>query len=370
MTSRALLRALSGVVLLLACASVKTGGASGDGGASGGGAGAGGSAGGSNGGHGGGGSGGGSGGGGVGAGGSAGDVGGNDDAGCGTMDFDLHSGPANVLLVQDRSGSMKNPPNNQTTQSKWDLTTTAVKAAAMMTDSSVSWGLKTFPEGPTDGAHKCLVTNVIDLPVAAMNAANLATTINATTPDGDGTPTGDAILVAFNYMKALTLPGQKFMVLSTDGDPNCGSDTVTQLRNAASMGIKTFVIGIGSSDNSPANLNAMADAGGEPRPLLSPLDSKYYSVNSQADLATALAQITGQVISCTFDFQMPPPLTNGVHVTVNGTEIYDDPTHTSGWDYTDTTYKQIQLYGPPCQQIQAGNNQIHILFDCKPVIVP
>jgi hypothetical protein len=364
MRSRALLRVTSPVVLLLACASVKKGGEpSGGGGASGGGGSSGGSAAGGASGHGGGS---GSGGSSTGLGGSAGDVGTSDDAGgCGTLDFDLHSGPANVLLVQDRSGSMKDVPKGQT-QTKWALTTAAVTAVAMQTDTSVSWGLKTFPEGLT----QCLVTSTIDLPIAPMNAANLATAIGATTPDGNGTPTGDAILAAFNYMKTLTLPGQRFMVLSTDGDPNCGSDTVTQLANAASMGIKTFVIGIGTSSSSPANLNAMAVAGGEARPQLSPLDTKYYPADSQDQLSMQLALITGQVISCTFDFQMAPPLTNGVHVTVNGTEIYDDPTHTSGWDYTDMTYKQIQLYGPPCQQIQAGNNQIHILFDCKPVIVP
>src|SRR5204863_3286355 len=51
------------------------------------------------------------------------------DAGtCNRMDFMVDKKPANVLVVQDRSGSMKNTPTGQT-QTKWDLTTKAMVQA-------------------------------------------------------------------------------------------------------------------------------------------------------------------------------------------------------------------------------------------------
>src|SRR5204863_8459498 len=140
----------------------------------------------------------------------------------------------------------------------------------------------------------------------------------------------------------------------TDGDPTCSGApspiayAVSQLQMGAAMGIKTFVIGIGTGSTSGPNLNMMAEAGGAARPVVNPLDTKYYLANSQQELSAALAAITGQVISCTFPLQDRPPLASGVHVRVNNTEIYIDANHASGWDYTDAGLTGLTIYGPQC----------------------
>lgn len=284
---------------------------------------------------------------------------------CGVKDIQIVRKPANVVLVQDRSGSMKNTPDGQT-QSKWQLTTAAMIDAIMKTDGDISWGLKTYPETTND----CPVKGTPDVAVAAANATKVVAAINATTPDGDGTPTGEAIAAASGYLAGVTLPGDKYMVLSTDGDPTCGgiTGTVAALRMAAMMGIKTFVIGIGTGSSSGPNLNMMADAGGMPRPVVNPLDTKYYLANSQQQLSQALAAITGQVISCTFALDEVPPVKDGVHVKVNGTEIYLDAARASHWQYTDDSYTGLQVVGPACDEIQAGNANVQIIYDCMTII--
>jgi len=83
---------------------------------------------------------------------------------CGGQTFPLEKKPAKLLLVLDRSGSMKDKPDGATAStSKWDLTVPAVNEVVTTADSQVSWGLKTFPEG--DG-KSCIVTDAIDVAIA------------------------------------------------------------------------------------------------------------------------------------------------------------------------------------------------------------
>jgi hypothetical protein len=286
---------------------------------------------------------------------------------CQKFDFNIEKKPASVFLVQDRSGSMKNAPPNQT-QTKWELTTAAMIQAITQTDSAIDWGLKTFPEGTGD----CNVTNAIDVQVASLNASRVVSALSGTTPDGNGTPTGEAVHQALIYMQGVQSKGDKYMVLSTDGDPTCGSPSpiayvVAQLQMGVSMGIRTFVIGIGTGSTSGPNLSMMADAGGIPRQVVNPLDTKYYLANSQQELSAALAAITGQVISCTFALPSPPAVPNGVHVVVSGTEIFIDPKHANGWDYTDAAYSGLEIFGPQCDVIKSGSAEVHITYDCKPI---
>jgi hypothetical protein len=289
---------------------------------------------------------------------------------CGKADFDLERKPASLMLVLDRSGSMDNKPDGQTL-TKWQLTTASVDQIANQTNADISWGLKTFPEGTAN----CAVTPTIPVQIAPMNYTAVSGAIAADTPDGDGTPTGDAIKAATQYLMGVNTGGAKYMLLATDGDPTCSGSpspigyAVAQLQAAVQMGIHTFVIGIGTGSDSDANLAAMADAGGEARHVVNPLDKKFYPANSQQELLSALGTITGNVIGCVFPLATKPPLINGVHVVVNGTEIYIDPAHQSGWDYTDTTYSNLKIYGPLCDQIMSGGvTQVHIQYDCMPVI--
>src|SRR4051812_28705599 len=179
---------------------------------------------------------------------------------CGSFNFKPTAKTAVLMLVLDRSGSMKNSlPNNAGT--KWDVVTAAVNPAIKATQNAIQWGMKTFPG---DSGCNGVATSGVDVMVAPMNAANLSTKIGQTTPDGDGTPTGDGVLAAFNYLKGLSITDPKYILLATDGDPSCPGDGITyalqQITAAHSAGVSTFVIGVGTGHDSSTNLDSMAIA--------------------------------------------------------------------------------------------------------------
>jgi len=68
---------------------------------------------------------------------------------CGEHRFDLERKPAELLLVLDRSASMKDEPDGASDATpKWDLVVPAITQAIQATDSAISWGLKLFPNWP------------------------------------------------------------------------------------------------------------------------------------------------------------------------------------------------------------------------------
>src|SRR5204863_4032107 len=58
---------------------------------------------------------------------------------------------------------------------------------------------------------------------------------------------------------------------------------------------------------------------------------------------------------CRYPIPAPPcdvVSSSHIRVMVNGSRIYQDATHTNGWDYVD--YATIEIYGPSCDAITAG----------------
>ncbi|HEX7454278.1 MAG TPA: hypothetical protein VF294_18430, partial [Polyangiaceae bacterium] len=76
---------------------------------------------------------------------------------CAHQDFNLAQNPAEVLLVLDRSASMQDPPSGSSGSSKWDLVVPGVNEVVTATGATVSWGLKTFPEGE---GEECIAGSV------------------------------------------------------------------------------------------------------------------------------------------------------------------------------------------------------------------
>ena len=139
---------------------------------------------------------------------------------------------------------------------------------------------------------------------------------------------------------------------------------------ARTAGSPTFVVGVGiGNPTADATLNQMAVAGGYPR-AASPA---YYPVASTAELEATLTTVVSTAASCTFAIPAPPT-TDGttnrsnIGVRVDGTGILKDQTHTSGWDFSDGSMMAIQLYGPICDAIVAGEvHRVTIYFSCLAV---
>jgi von Willebrand factor type A domain len=297
---------------------------------------------------------------------------------CSNQSFDLQRKPAEILIVLDRSASMEDPPDGQPSgsASKWSLVVPGVNAVVTATDSAVSWGLKVFPEGEGSECVAGSVTNMVPVAIAAANAKAVTDAVTATTPKGNGTPTGAAINAAVTYLKTLTDPNPKFILLATDGDPSCsasGKDStgartyaVQAVTDAATAGFKTFVVGIATTKASATQaLNDMAVAGQMARADSNPLATKYYLASTKDELVTSLQTITGQVASCTFDLKAKPPDPYNIAVHVNGMRAPNDMTKANGWDYTGSDQMHIQVYGSWCDQIKAANaNTVNFVFGC------
>ena len=72
---------------------------------------------------------------------------------CGSADRPSSLLPADILIVQDASGSMNQDTNNQTcanagcgATSKWALMTPAINEVVFQTQTTVNWGLKLFAD--------------------------------------------------------------------------------------------------------------------------------------------------------------------------------------------------------------------------------
>jgi hypothetical protein len=315
------------------------------------------------------------------------------DAGnCGLEEFKPNPTNADILLVLDRSASMRDDPSGGSgTPSKWDIVVPTLNAVVAATDASILWGLKTFPEGTASSCSAGSVTSAIDAPVAARNGAAVTGTISATSPDGNGTPTGDAINAAVAYLKKLTDDNPKYILLATDGEPSCAaiptSESTTSARPYAVQavttasktdGVPTFVVGIATTKASDTmTLNQLADAGGEvPATASNPLAPHFFLASDGSSLSAALEQITGQVSLCLFKLGSPPPVPNdpmrlGVYLDGGATKIPYDGNMSNGWAYTDTSDSYVQVYGPWCDKIQAaGAGAVQIIFGCPDIIVP
>jgi len=185
-------------------------------------------------------------------------------------------------------------------------------------------------------------------------------------------------------MTSLADTNPKYIVLATDGLPNCpvsGSTTTDdstaaiQAVTAGRMaGIPTFVIGIATTGGMAENtLNMMAVEGGRPQ---AGQPTMYYSVTSKLEFATALQAVVWATSTCSFVVP-PPPTSDGTtsraDISVNGT----DPNGSSstipqdannGWTYADAGMKAILLHGSACDAWQAKViTAVTIVFHCRTV---
>jgi len=299
---------------------------------------------------------------------------------CGITKHSAERLPPDVLIVLDRSLSMNDQvmPINDLggllncllvgpCPSKWQDMTGAINSSVAASASTVSWGLKFFPD---DGA--CAAGIMVAVPVAPNNTSAINMAIAATRPGGF-TPTTAGLQSAGRYLMGLTDANPKFIVLATDGQPNCGGgnqgttddqaaiDTVGGLAGA---GIPVFVIGVATQGSTAdATLSSMATAGGKPRAATPP----YYPVAVGADLVAALQAIGSQVISCTFEIPVPPD-PNNIAVDADGMRVPKDPSN--GWSYG-PNMTSIQLNGSWCTNLQNGTvTSVEATFACGSTIIP
>jgi hypothetical protein len=282
--------------------------------------------------------------------------------------------PPQLLIVLDRSGSM---------EETWPNVTAAL--LQVVTDvATPAWGLSYFPSENVGPTEQCKVDSVA-VPVAPGSAPAIAASVASVGPFGL-TPTQAAIEVAGAYLLTLSAPNPKYIILITDGQPNCAAapncncppgweqnganqcqligggpfdyytcdlvgdiainGTYWAIADLAAAGIGTFVFGLPTGGIPDLGLNLLAQAGGEARAGT----PSYYPATTPAELSSLLTSLSASLVSCTFG--LPAGFDELTGLTIDGVGVPHDPTHVNGWDYDGVG--GIRLYGGFCDTLQTG----------------
>lgn len=282
----------------------------------------------------------------------------------------------NVLIVLDRSASMND-------DNRWTQAVPAVNNVVANLDDTIAFGLMLFP---LPGGDNCSTGSVVVSP-ATGTASAIATALSGTSPGGY-TPSALSLDAARTALGGVT--GDSYILFVTDGAPNCnaglnkntctctyGNDgcdgpglgatlcldddrTVASVAALATSVIPTYVIGFDATAWSGV-LNDMAAAGGTER-------NTYISVSDGTALETQLADLAGQVVSCTYELETEPSDYRYVSVTLDNVAIphTSQTNDDSGWSLTGQT---IELLGATCAALQATENaDLKIKVECEAVV--
>ncbi|MBN8611604.1 MAG: VWA domain-containing protein [Deltaproteobacteria bacterium] len=309
------------------------------------------------------------------------DMGPEMDTGCDSrtpVENEIVGDPPDMLIVMDVSGSMCTPlietfpPTSMET--KMQIMKASLTSLVTEWDARINFGMMLFPGDGTCGAGT--VTN----PIAMRNASAISGRLRAIRDDFFGcatantgaTPTHVSLDAARAYYATVPVnPIGRYVLLATDGLPNCGAEqpdgstaetvneTVTAIEALNAAGIRTYVLGFGSGlDGGGPALMRMAVAGGTSRP---------YNARSATELDRALDMIAAEVIppSCTVMLEGATRDPSLFEVSFDGGPLIPrDESHGRGWDY-DAGTNTITFYGAECTTIESGDvTDVNIDFGC------
>jgi hypothetical protein len=348
----------------------------------------------------------------TGGGGSA--AGGSGGKSCGTTELKAEPPVANVLLVIDKSSSMEN--EGGFTKSKWLTLKEALVEALDATRSRVSYGLDFYPfsQDPGSVPDTCETPEsggpLVPIAAGQDSVEEIFVSLDAHEPAG-GTPTAAALARAGAYFASgdgAELEGEKYVLLATDGGPNCNPDltcdassctinmegldcagnccdpakdpsgptscldedgTLEAVTALADAGVKTFVVGIPGSQFYADTLDRVALAGLVPNDTG---DSKYYRVSADGDaegLTDVLTRITTSVITtCRLQLASDPPALDRINVEIDGAPV--PQSGDDGWEIDEATSPPtLVLRGETCRLMETeGAGSITVTFGCPTVI--
>jgi hypothetical protein len=340
------------------------------------------------------------------------------DGACGGTAVKATARDANVLLVVDKSGSMLQKPTGFAVD-KWDAIRTSLHDALTPVKNKLSMGLLMYPYDAVTPIDPSCSGNCCALPTgsAAVNVPiepgltaldKIVSAVNATSPGG-ATPPARALDEALTYFTTgagKDLVGDRYVLLATDGGPNCnetltcGADkcttnidgscasgtnccdpttgskiscldsdsVVAKLTALKTAGVKTFVVGIPGSEAYKTYLDAFAEAGG----MIAPSGTtKYFAVDGAGGaggLTSVFSLITGELItSCTLNLDSAPPDPNQINVYVDDKVV--PQSGTDGWSLdTSTTPPSIVLKGATCEGVKTkGAKSIRVVYGCPTI---
>lgn len=344
--------------------------------------------------------------------------------GCGATAIETQRIPGSVLLVFDFSASMNDDPRGgDGSPSKWDLATDAINGALMSVPDDLNVGLMLFPD-PAE--RDCNVNPTPQVPVGPLSTTRSAISSRlSSTPNGSQTPVIPAARQGWNHMLSLGTPGQKGIIVVTDGGENCETDRGDEMavhmeantQNLA-YGVTTYAVGLTTSNSllsglayyggTPRNDTCVPDCNSEGRPCTTNADCTrgatcqsvfglpvqfcmggssaeccHYDVTEggfAAEFEAALEEIAQRFLdSCVFDLPRgsdPGSFDAGqvnVGVTFSGEERTvlgrSEDSSVDSWNYTSDAYESIIIQGPICEELLSGNATVEIVLGCPTILI-
>ena len=299
------------------------------------------------------------------------------DSGCGGQNVPIvlvkKGDIPDLHLVVDRSGSMMTPIDffNWALGTKWTVMHKTLNSLVDNYKSNIRFALTLYPGDNSCGAGK------IDVPLQMGNEPAIKQKLAKTGPNGN-TPTHTSLAKVGIYLKSVPkTKGARYVLLATDGMPNCGkeqdtdtsAEALAEVKKLAAAGNKVFVLGFGSIvTGNPGHLNKLATAGGVPN---TKGPNNFYAASNEKELKAALFNIAGGIIppQCTYKLKSKPPVPDKVTVTFDGKAVPRTKSNKNGWNYTGGG-SEITFFGTYCQKLRLGQvKQVKFLYGCKgPVI--
>lgn len=323
----------------------------------------------------------------------------DDGSFCDCIDVPLFTNPPNMYFVIDHSGSMAEGE-------KWNAVRTVMAKILRGLGPRANYGATLFPgfTNATCGAPVEILPISPGDPLGQGDGPTTTKLLAATdsAPFG-GTPTAAALRFALTKLQGVS--GKTFVILLTDGGPNCNSTTpctfdkcmpnieevpgcpaggptnccespngsneacldasatqtaVAALKNA---GFPVYVVGIPGTTKYAALLDQLAIAGGTAQATAG---AKYFQVNSTNDseILGVLKRISAQIIAtCDFDLKEPPQAPENVNVYLDDVILPADPVN--GWKIDGA---KVTLLGSACQKLLAGDVlSVRIIAGCPTV---
>jgi hypothetical protein len=331
---------------------------------------------------------------------------------CGDQSIPAITNPPNLSFIIDHSASMGDELAGSGL-SKYENARIALSRVLKAIGHRVNYGAAIFPG--LDGVTGCEAGDQL-MKVAPGDAPSYARDdktgprlrdllLRLTIADVDG---GTPVAATLDAMRPVLteLAGETFVVLVTDGAPNCNRDlecspsgcipnieglslggmacndgynccapssqlptanlscvdddaSIAAVSALADAGISTFVVGMPGSEPYVELLNVMAEVGGTAREGA----LKYYPVEDTVELEASLKAIAASVsITCEIPLNYQPPDPDYVNVYFDGALVEYDPS--DGWEWAESGH--VIIRGEACDQLSAGDVlEVQVLAGCK-----
>jgi hypothetical protein len=352
------------------------------------------------------------------------------DASCGASAIPTQRIPGSLLLVFDRSSSMDEDVNGHRSgdtgfmaPTKWDASTMAIDAALTATGDDLSVGLLLFPTNVGNVCDVALGPGVPQVEVAPLltNRSVISSALSGG-PNGGNTPLYAAMWAGYNYLDTLSTPGQRGLVVVTDGAENCDHTAAGRQaildevqRRHDTDGYITFAVGLTTTDSflSSVALNGgtardatcVAECVAPPTACTTDADCATgmgpcllgfcirsggstgeccnYSIGTasfRTDFQAALDEIARHFLeSCVFELPRgadptrfdPNRVNVGVTFTGESRTVLGRSSDSTvdSWDYTSPAMDSIVIQGAICDRLLTGDAQVEIVLGCPTIVI-